>query len=216
MNRLALALHTFPAANPVLARHWGHFKNAGADEIVAITTTDGGCQVPDECAQEMIGANLYIQSAHLPLRFLRTLKHLLTTKADWFCVAEYDILFFKPIPRDLPEGLTAHLAGHKMPGHHCAHFYHGPWIMDRKTAETMLKAGYQLIEARTVDASPDCFIGQIVEKAGIPVHTDILKSYSRNTIHGETWTMEAVEAVKNGAIAVHGVKTSDVFDALTK
>jgi hypothetical protein len=216
MNKLALAIQTFPGANEAFRRHWHHFLKSGADEYIPITTTDGGCWSPEGTIPEMIGANIYIQGAHLPMRLLRTLQRLRETKCDWFCVAEYDVLLLRPIPRDLPEGITTHLAGHKMPGHHCEHFYHNPWVMDRETAEVVVRVGYELIAAKTIDASPDCFLGQIIDKAKIPVHTDILKSYSRNTIHGETWIAEARAAVDAGAVCVHGVKDQQTFDALTK
>lgn len=217
MNRLALAIHTFPQANATLARHWEHFKRAGADQIIVITTTDGGCVVPENAMCEPIGANIYITGAHLPRRLLRTFQHLVDmTKADWFCVAEYDVLFTLPVPRDLPLGLTAHFAGTKPAGCHCNMFLHGPWICDRDTAINIVMNGYELIAENTVDPSPDCFLGQIVERAQIPVHTDILKSYSRNTIHGAEWTAEARAAVDAGSVAIHGVKSVEVFEALAR
>lgn len=216
MSKLALAVQTFPGGNETLARHWEHFKRAGADQIIVITTTDGGCVVPENAMSEPIGANIYITGSHLPRRLLRTFQHLVDmTKADWFCVAEYDVLFFKPIPRDLPLGLTTHLAGHEMPGHYCKHFYHNPWVCDRDTAMHIVMAGYDLIAKGTVDASPDCFMGQIMDVTGIPVHTDILKSYSRNTIH-PPWDVEARAAVDAGAVCVHGVKDLATFEALTR
>lgn len=212
MNHLALAIQTFPGANTTLARHWEHFKRAGADQIIVITTTDGGCVVPENAMCEPIGANIYITGTHLPRRLLRTFQYLVDMmKADWFCVAEYDILFTLPVPRDLPLGLTAHFAGTKPAGCYCNMFLHGPWICDRDTAINIVMNGYELISAGTVDPSPDCFLGQIVERAGIPVHTDLLKSYSRNTIHGETWILEAREAVLRGAVSIHGVKDADVL-----
>jgi len=215
MKRLALAIQTFPRANDALRRHWPNFLKAGADEMLVISTTCGKCWTPDGVLSEMIGADLYITGGHLPSRLLRTFQRLRDTKADWFCVAEYDVLFLKSIPRDLPEGLTAHLAGGKPAGCHCNAFYHGPWCCDRETADTIVQCGYEILASKQFDASPDCFLGQIVEKAQIPVHTDILKSYSRNTIHAP-WDDEALEAVRNGAVCVHGVKTEDVFSKLTQ
>lgn len=212
---LILAIQSYPAANEGVKRHWEHFKKSGADELLGIGTTDGGCVWPEDCKNELIGANIYVQGAHLPLRLLRTFQRLLETKHGWMGVCEWDVLFFKPVP--LRAGLTTHLAGHKMPGFHCEHFYHPCWVADRDTAEIIVKAGYELIAAKTVDASPDCFIGQIADKTGIPVHTDC-GSYSRNTIHPppHPWAKEARDAVDAGAVFVHGVKDKAMFDALTK
>lgn len=210
---MILAIQSYPSGNEGVARHWEHFKKSGADELIGISTTDGGCVWPENCQQQMIGANLYCAGNHLPIRLLRTFERLLETRHGWLAVCEWDVLFFKPVP--LRAGLTTHLAGHEMPGHYCKHFYHPPWIVDRDTALSIVVAGYELIAAKTVDASPDCFIGQIVDKTGIPVHTD-LGSYSRNTIHGDAWTAEARAAIDAGAPFVHGVKHKEVFDALTK
>lgn len=218
MKSLAMAVHTFPKANETLKRHWPNFQLAGAQETLIIGTTDGLCYIPDGIEQTMIGADLYCVGAHLPLRLLRTFQRLLETKSDWFCVAEYDVLFLRPIPRDLPNGLTAHLAGGRPFNCHCNMYFHGPWICDRNTAETIVKVGYELIAEKTVDASPDCFLGQIVERANIQFHADILKSYTQNTIHPppHPWSTEARAAVDAGAVSVHGVKCKAVFDALTK
>jgi len=215
MNHITLTIHTFPDANPTVRRHWPYYEKAGADKIILITTNDGGCEVPPGVTHEMIGPSLYIRGRHLPSRLLRTFEHLISfTKSDWFAVAEYDTLWFKPIPRDLPLGLTSHLAGGKMPGSHCNFFCHNPWIVDRDTACKIVDTGNEILHSGNFDPSPDLFIGHVAEVAGIKVHTDILKSYSRNTIHAP-WDDEALAAIRAGAVCVHGVKTPDVFQKLT-
>jgi hypothetical protein len=218
MKSLALAIQTFPGGNDALKRHWPNFQLAGAQETIIIGTTDGMCYVPEGIEQTLIGANLYCVSSHLPLRLLRTFQRLLETKSDWCCVAEYDVLFCRPIPRDLPEGLTAHHTGGKPFNSHCNAYYHPPWICDRDTAEVIVRVGYELIAEKTVDPSPDCFLGQITERGKIPVHSDILKSYTQNTIHPPPhhWSTEARAAIDAGAVCIHGCKEQATFDALTK
>jgi hypothetical protein len=218
MNKLSLAVQTYPGANETLKRHWPHFLRAGGDENILVTTTCGLCWVPEGIEQALIGADLYAIGAHLPLRLLHTFQRLKETKSDWFCVAEYDTLFFKPIPRDLPNGLTTHLAGGKMPGAHCSFFVHNPWLVDRDTADIIVQTGYELLKTKAFDPSPDLFLGHVAEIAKIPVHTDILKGYSRNTIHPppHPWCAEARAAIDAGAVAVHGVKDAATFEALTK
>lgn len=214
MKRLALAIQTYPGGNLVLARHWENFKKAGADHIVTITTTCGKCVVPEGIA-EPIGADLYITGKHLCLRLLRTFQHLRDTKCDWFAVLEYDVLVLKPFPRDLPEGFTAHMAGGKPAGCHCNFFVHSPWICDRDTADLFVKTGYEILSRGVYDQSPDCFAGQIIESAKIPLHTEILKSYSQNTIGPDRYA-EARAAVDAGAYCVHGVKSAECFEVLTR
>lgn len=218
MNQLTLAIQTCPSGNGALQRHWPYFQKAGSDETIIVTTTCGKCWAPDGIEQAAIGADLYCIGTHLPLRLLRTLQRLKESRSDWFCVAEYDVVFFKSIPRDLPAGLTAHHTGGKPFNAHCNAYYHPPWICDRDTAEEIVRIGYELIAEKTVDPSPDCFLGQITERGKIPVHTDILKNYTQNTIHPPPhhWSAEARAAVDAGAVCVHGVKCQAVFDALTK
>ena len=95
MRSLALAIHACPSGNATLQLFWPYFQKAGAQETLVIGTTCGLCWVPEGIEQSMIGADIHIRGNHLPLRLLRTFQRLKETKSDWFCVAEYDILFFK-------------------------------------------------------------------------------------------------------------------------
>lgn len=214
---IGLSIQSFPAANPVVRRHWPFYEKSGVDQIIGIGTTDGKCEWPEGITVENIGADLYCVGAHLPKRFLRTLAFMLNfTKHETLAICEYDVVWFRELPRNLPIGLTTHLAGGHMPGSHCNAFFHSPWVCDRITAKVMVETGYQILQTGAFDPSPDLFIGQIVEKAEIPVHTDILKSYSRNTVHGETWINEARFAIEHGAIAIHGIKSAEVLEAITR
>lgn len=211
---LIIGVQSCPSGNGALTRHWPFFEKAGADELVGIGTTDGGTTFPEGIRSEMIGANIYISGKHLPRRLIRSFEMLLKTKHDWLCVAEYDVLFMREIPKDLPLGLTAHLAGGKPHNCHCNLFMHPPWIADRETAKRIVEVGNEILKTNEVDPSPDCFLGQIIEKGEITFHSDILKSYSRNTIHPGPWAQEAREARLNGAVCVHGVKGADVLDEI--
>lgn len=213
---LVLAIQSYPKANDTVARHWEFYERSGAAEIIGIGTSDGGCLWPKPIRTELIGANLYIVGDHLCSRLLRTFEHLLILPHDYLGVAEYDCIFLKPVPPDLPPGLTAHLAGGTPAGCRCKSFFHGPWLADRDTVVRIIRTGYEILDARENDSSPDCFLGQIVERAKIPVNTDILKSYSRNTIEGVEWIREAREAISNGAVSIHGIKTAEVLEAITR
>ncbi|MGB7195338.1 MAG: hypothetical protein WBD81_17930 [Collimonas pratensis] len=211
---LVIGIQSCPSGNGACARHWPYFEKAGADELIGIGTTCGGTIFPLGVRSEMIGANLYITGKHLPRRLIRSFELLLKTKHDWLCVAEYDVIFLREIPKDLPLGVTAHLAGGKPFDCHCNMFLHGPWICDRETAKIVIAIGHEILQTNEVDPSPDCFLGQIIEKGEIPFRGDILKSYSRNTIHPGQWAQEAREARFNGAICVHGVKDAQVLNEI--
>lgn len=213
---ICMAIHSYPKANDGLKRHWPYFKRAEADENIIITTTDGGCWVPDDARSIMIGSDMYISNTHLPMRLIRTYEHMLRhTKHDFLVVAEWDCIFFRPIPRDLPTGLTGNMAGGKPQGCRCNFFIHPIWACDRNTAELIVKTGKEIINEGISDSSPDCHMGQVVERAGIPFNKDTL-SYSRNTVDNPVWAEEARQAVKNGALWVHGIKHADILEAVTK
>jgi len=215
-NKLIMGVQSCPGGNDALKRHWPYFELAGADEIIGIGTTDGGCWFPPKIRTELIGPNLYIVGQHLPSRLIRTFEHLMMLNSDLLCVSEYDILFHKPIPRDLPRGLTTHLAGGKPAGAYCNVFYHGPYICDRETAHRIIQFGNELLATKKHDASPDLFLGHVCELAELQVHTDILGSYSRNTIHGGAWIKEAKESRLNGGVCCHGVKDEQVFNEIIR
>lgn len=210
-GKLCMAVQSFPGANDILRRHWSYFERAGCDELIGIGTSNGSTWFPQGIRTELIGADLYIQGSHLPSRLIRTFEHLMLLNSDWLAVAEYDVVFYKAIDRNLPHGLTTHLAGGKPEGAYCNVFYHGPYICDRDTAMRIIRFGNELLATKKHDASPDLFLGHVCELAEIPVHTEILGSYSRNTIHLGPWAEEARQARLAGGTCCHGVKDAAVL-----
>lgn len=213
---IVLGLQSYPGANEVVKLFWPWYEKGDFKEIIGIGTSNGSTWFPPGIRTELIGADLYIQGSHLPSRLIRTIEHLMLLNSDWLAVAEYDVVFCQPIPRNLPLGLTAHLAGGKPAGCRCNFFVHGPWICDRLTAMEIIRVGNEILAAKEADPSPDCFLGQVAEVAQLRLHTDILKSYSRNTIDSYEWITEARAARLNGAVSIHGVKSSQVLEEIMR
>jgi hypothetical protein len=202
-----LGLQSYPGANKLVKAFWPHYEKGGFKEIIGIGTTNGSTLWPKPIRTELIGADLYIAGDHLCRRLVRSFEHMLLLNTDFICVSEYDCLFFQELPKELPRGITTHLAGGTPEGCHCKWFAHSPWILDRDSAMRFIMVGEQMIAEKRCDPSPDCFLGQVCEEAEIPTHFDILKSYSRNSIDSPAWEAEAREAIRNGAISVHGIKS---------
>ena len=212
--KLLLAVQSYTKANPIVARHWPYYLNAGADEIHGIGTTDGGCVWPEGVVSVEIGANRYISGKHLPARLLDTIQYCLTTDASHFCIVEYDVLFFSKIPEW--NGIAAHLAGFKLPNSQASFFIHNPWLIDRPTAETLLEVGRQLIAQEwphgCVEGSPDCFLAWVCQEANVPVKFDLMKEFSRNSLDLAGSLEDARKSRLDGCDIIHGVKSQKELD----
>lgn len=214
-----LAIQSYPGANATVARHLPYYLNAGADMLLGIGTTDGGCVWSNEfdCTCN-IGENKYIEGAHLCDRLLRTIEVALSVELgpfDRICVIEYDCLFFKPIPKDLPVGVVMNIAGGPQPHRLGTFYYHCPWIMDSGTASMVLDGGRQCLKDLQFEGgSTDCFIGWVCERFNIPVHCNLVHTYSKNSLDIPEHLEEARQARIDGAMAIHGVKTPAMLNRL--
>lgn len=218
-HKLLMAVHSYPGANPIVARHWQYYHNAGADQIIGIGTEGSGCEWPENIPTASIGVNRYMdgKSDHLCRRFIQTIEECFMNGMEWdhLCIIEYDAIFLKPMPRDLPAGIVAHLAGGTPAGCTCTRFYHCPWIMDRETARRVISCGKQMIAERDIElGSPDCFLGKMIDRFSLPITDCPFPVYSRNSLDIPAHLEEAKQAVKSGAVMIHGVKDAKMLAAL--
>lgn len=210
-----LAIQTFPGGSAAVRRHYPYYEAAGADKILGITTEGGGCYWPTP-DQVVIGPDSYVRGAHLCQRLIDTIAACLIFGPKEIIVAEYDTLFFHPIPA-LPPGLTMNPTGGGGPEFLGKTFYHGPWCMGADTARTVVELGRVMIAQNDIEHGwPDRFIGWLAEKHPVPVHSGVFKNYSRNTLDQPEYLAEARAAIAGGAHAVHGVKTPEQLEAITK
>lgn len=210
--KTVLCVQTYPGANETFLRHMPFYLNAGASEIIAITTDDGGCIVPSGVKEFTTGRNQYLEGRHLSKRLVDTVAAALGHDADRIVVMEYDAIFLRAIPDDLEAGIHAVLVGGRYPGFKCERFYHCPWIFDRASAQRFVELGKEFIEAGEIEhGSPDMFLGLVTECVDIPVHDLRVSqhSYSVNSLDIPHQRMEARQAIKDGALSVHGVKDQE-------
>lgn len=213
---MILAIHSYPGGNEAAARHWPYFLNAGADDIIGIGTTDGGCVWPEDCQFVNIGKNEYMNGPNLCHRLLDTLSFLLTTKHDHFCIAEYDVVFFSKIPSFT--GVAAHRAGGKTWNSKPSFFIHNPWMIDRKSAMKIIVQGEELIDQCTYgtpESSPDVFLAWVCETAGIRVKFDLLREHTQNCYDIPGSLEAAREAYRKGLNCIHGIKHHHELEFIT-
>lgn len=204
-----LAIHSYPGANETFARHLPFYRNSGADKIVGISTNGGECRFPEGIESVEIGNNEYICGPALPARLLDTFEWCLSTEHDHYIVAEYDVLFFKPIPPFT--GFAAHRAGGKTFGSRPECFVHSPWCCDRPTASRIIYSGRQLIKEGACrqgrpECSPDVFISLACEMARVKIDHNVWKGFTRNSLDCQGDLEMARQHRVDGCHAMHGVK----------
>ncbi len=211
-----LLVHTYPKANSGVARHYPYYKNAGCDRIVGITTQGGGCQWPTPDVKE-IRPDSYINGPHLPLRLLETIAYGLSQGADEIVIIEWDTVFFKPLPSELPKGFVMNVTGGNIPPWKSTRFFHNPWCMDAETARAVLHIGFPMVASGDIEGgNPDLFIGRITDLLPhIPVHQGVFTNYSRNSLDQPGHIEEAREAYLKGVTCVHGIKTAHELAFIT-
>ncbi len=203
-----LLIHTHGAVNDTVARHYPFYLKARCDRTVGVQTNRGDCKWPS-ADTVVIGGDSYVAGNHLPNRLIRTLEYAVNQGADEILVAEYDTLFFKPLP-SFPAGFVLNVTGGSMPGYRCSRFYHGPWCMDAATAKATISLGDKLLsEGINEGGSPDTFLGYLTDLLNIPVHEGVFKNYSRNSLDQPAQLAEARQAYRDGANCLHGCKTAD-------
>lgn len=212
-NGTLLCIHSYPGANETLLRHWPHFCEFGADRIVGIGTVGGGTQFP--CESVEIGENRYMKMKgkddNLCRRLLNTVKWCLSQPEERFAILEYDTLVLRKMPHW--QGVNAHLTGGKVNGSKATQFFHNPWLFDRDSGESLVRAMEAAIgdSAEYPNNSPDLFFGLACERAGIKVGCNF-KLFTRNTLDHDLDL--ACEAARLGAHVIHGVKSETQYLAI--
>lgn len=214
-----LSILSHPSANPTVIRHWEHYMNAGADAILCSGVP--GTEWPKSkeiCCERVIGEDGYCSGARLPFRAIETIAASLDSGATQVIMIEYDTIFFRAIPKDLPAGMVSWLAGGPQsnePKRKGNCFYHSPWIFDQETAKKVVKFGRDMINSGDVEnGGIDCFLGWLCESNSIPIHGRELLFYTQNTICQEAHFIEASEAISKGAFAIHGIKTTEQLERI--
>lgn len=218
MNSL-LAIHTFPGGSPALLRHAPYFERSGASRIVAITTTDGVCMVPEGWEQKAIGVNSYMNGDVLCRRLLDTIAWCAKQPEDRYIIAEYDVLFFHPVPEF--SGICVDKTGGQTWGSEASWFGHNPWCLDRESCQPLMNAMVEIIMQGHCtygkpESSPDVFFAYACERSGLPVKHDLMRLFTRNCFDTPGSLYEARQAYLDGCDVIHGCKTKAELEFITR
>lgn len=132
-----------------------------------------------------------------------------------FLITEPDSICVRYLPPNTKSGLITTVAGHRSGGFHGEHYFHAPWWMDRWTLRSVSTFANRMVKAGlTEQGFIDRFLGLLVDLYDIDVTE--AKSYSENTLETpESWA-KARKAIADGAYFVHGIKTQQQLDEVTK
>lgn len=208
--KTALFIHSYAAANEMVARHWPYWKRSGWD-IFGVGRIGGKCQWPEPVPSRDIGIDEYINGDNLPCRLLLTY--------EWFvkdarfkdythaCIVEPDTIFLKPAPV-MEVAVAAHLSGFRQEGYQAAHFYHCPWWLDRVHALAFIPQACQLIEQGQIErGTPDYFFAWVWETLNIPVY-NLPGTFSQNALDLDVPRILCRDLIRQDQLwFVHGVKT---------
>jgi hypothetical protein len=213
-----LAIMSYAGANETVKRHFPYWLKAQAD-ILGVGHTDTVCEWPKH--ERFIGSVNICKDSHVDgpahiVRFLELLGVCVHAHCEYdrFVIAEYDTLFFKPLPVDLPLGLNAVLAGGRSEEFHASRFFHTPWIFDRKSAFDVWIKGQRMLNCGLIEQGfIDRFLGLLLDLYDIPFTP--LPGYTHNTVE-LCHVAEARGAIKAGYFTIHGVKTAECLQQITE
>lgn len=223
-----MGIFSYPGGSDALERHWSYFKRQDA-EIWGIGTTDDLCRWPSEMQDHiLVGINSYIDGEHLPQRMVDTIYTFLDVEWDTLILLEYDTLILNPIDvKELNSPMASHLTGFGTWGSKVDRFYHNPWVFERTVAYDFVTEGQKAIdhgvcgkrnknELARPEGSPDVFFAYVADKMAVAVQDDLWTEYTQNDLKHPERLAGAREAFLNGVDIIHGVKTREELDYITK
>lgn len=216
MSKHLLTVMTHQGAHDTFMRHYPEWKKHGTDILIFATEEPYRIDLPHEVLQFGHAEHHGPESIR---RFRFLLQFLAKKPHETFSIFEYDSFCLSV---GMPGFSMNSLAGnvfrddHPDRGFVGTHYVHPPLLFAKDTLTKILTAA----EALT-DHAEQCYwdrwIGLACEMAKVPFF-DYLKNgygFSRNTIEPPQ-IADAVEAVRAGAVAIHGCKTKECYDAVTK
>lgn len=222
MSKTLLVILAHSGASEALSRHWKFWELAGC-EILGVDRTDTRTQWPHKVGthnffdQISVGMESYASGENHLRRFIDVIEYcqIAHREHESYCVIEYDALTFGKLPKGPINYFRSHLAGNRSPGFHGLGFYHCPWWVSARTAELMIDYGRRMLRAELYEQGfLDRWLGLMLDLYDIPV--EAAAAYSHNTLDTPEKIEGAREAIRRGAIFVHGVKTASQLEALTK
>lgn len=220
-----LCVLTHSAANETFARNFPWYQRAGLP-ILGVGRVDKEMFWPNDIEHIDIGDEEYIKDDAQLWRFVTLLTLLRAGLGqqpdkppyDAYAITEYDCIWTRKMP-EIPGwsfiSLATQIAGHKSGGFRGSRFFHCPWIVQRKDLAYFIDYGERMLNAGLNEHGfIDRWLGLMADLYDIRVHE--INGYTRNTLDQPEHIAQAIDAIKDGACVIHGVKTADQLAAVTK
>lgn len=147
-------------------------------------------------------------------RCLDTFKYVLTLPYQGIWFNQYDSFFLGRLPELNETDCIAHCMGNKQPPYKASIFTHPPWGYGRKTLQRLVDACAKYDLSTLEDGAMDRAFALVMEENGIKVSPSNDWSFSCNSLDSNDWIAQGRQAVKDGKIAFHGIKTAQMLNAL--
>lgn len=211
----AIVVVAHPGVNEIIHLHEPFWRKTGLP-IIGVDHVGGGCTWANGNPFALqIGGPPDSKKHRWVDRFLEIINWCTVhTNYDDFLITEYDGVIVRKPPAH-PGGIVGTLAGHKSDGFLAKSFYHCPWWMDRPSAEDFLRRARIMLDFNLSEHGfIDRFLGAYGELYGVPIQQ--MNTYSRNTIESPEEIEDARKAVAENCWFIHGIKSKEVLDAITK
>lgn len=214
MSKHLLTVMTHQGAHETFMRHYPEWKKHGTDILIFATEEPYRIDLPHEVLQFGHAEHHGPESIR---RFRFLLSYLAQKPYETFSIFEYDSFCLSVgMPGFTLDGLAGNVFRDDQPdrGFVGTHYVHPPLLFSKATLDKLLVSAEALSD-HAEGCYWDRWIGLAGEMANVPF-LDYLTSnigFARNTIE-PTQIQDAVDAVKNGAVYLHGVKTKECYDAI--
>lgn len=150
---------------------------------------------------------------HLQSRMYDTFKYCLTLPYDGFVFTQFDSIALGPFPYIGPDDSVHRLAGGEAPGFASSFFLHPPWCFGNNRLKQFVEAADDYDIKTTEGGIADRWLSLIIERHCMPFEK-CSWGWTANKIDSPELLSCARQAVKNGALFVHGVDNEKTLAAL--
>ena len=217
MKDTILLVFGYGGAQAMFDRHLPYFLRGEAD-IMVVSPSDSPLAVPANVMGFTWGVSQHYGHS-LMERHERAISAAIGMGYETICCIEADSIVLKEIPNpSTGNGIDCFLFNNDpASGFKAKQYMHWPWLMSRDTAVCLATSlRWALKRGEIEQGFPDRMAAFAAEFVNIPlIHSPNL-SYSQNRLDTPQKMQEARMAIANGAVCIHGLKTAQELEELTR
>lgn len=206
-EKTLLIIFGYGKQDEMLERHRPFFDRAEC-EIMLVSPADDPFSHPSIT----YGFSQYTGDSVI-LRHIYALEYAMRLPFDNFFCVEADSVVLKPIPVHPKNGMNTVVYQNADRSFKSPFYCHCPWWFDRETLDKWVWTA-KVVGPSHEKGFADRYMGYVAWQAGINVVDRKDVFYSRNRIDSDTYRQEAREAINNGHIHLHGLKTLEDLQSI--